>query len=94
MTKKTLSDLEKEIAKSGASLASLMGISGVHLWRLKNGKSLPTPKLLIRIYALSDGRITPNDFYLPAIQKALETAPEKYIIKNPKITAQQEVKDE
>jgi transcriptional regulator with XRE-family HTH domain len=89
-----LNNLSNKAAQDGRSLSELIGISKSHLWRIKNGKAFPSLNVLIRIYALSDGRITPNDFYLPAIQKALETAPEKYIIKNPKITALQEVKDE
>lgn len=93
MNKELIDNLVRDSGLRKKDLAAYLGITPQQLCKLQNGESFTSLAVLTRIYAISKGQITPNDLYLPAIQKALEASPEKCIINDPKKTAQQEAQD-
>ncbi len=44
-------------------LAQLIGISVMQLYRIERGINRPSPRVMQRIVEVTDGAVTPNDFY-------------------------------
>lgn len=44
-------------------MATDLKIAYPTLWRYKNGKALPRPDEMRRIYEYTEGAVEPNDFY-------------------------------
>jgi transcriptional regulator with XRE-family HTH domain len=64
--------LKEWIKKSGTTAAEVAKKVGVESWTINRytaGKRLPEPVLLVKLYKLTRGAVTPNDFYrLPKLR--------------------------
>lgn len=43
--------------------AELIGVDKMTLWRYVQGSRIPKPKIMQKIFELTNGQVTANDFY-------------------------------
>ena len=68
-----LSDYLKAEGMTLAQFGSQIGISASTVHRYATGLRVPKPEVMSRVFAATDGRVTPNDFFdlpTPASQDA------------------------
>lgn len=58
-----LNDYLQTVNLSRAEFANLIGVSGQAVGRYANSKRIPEPKVMKAIVLVTDGKVTPNDFY-------------------------------
>jgi len=60
----------KMYAISNEVLAEKLGVSPVTVHRYRKKKRVPEPEIMQRIYEITGGKVTPNDFHhLPQLNK-------------------------
>ena len=64
--------------KRQSEIAKAVGVAQATISRYANGLRIPTPEIMARIVAATDGQVTPNDFYdvarppaAPAVEEAV-----------------------
>lgn len=57
MDKKKLGDGE---------MAELLSVNKTTVWRIRTGDTTPSPRLLERIFDVTGGKVSANDFFHPA----------------------------
>ncbi len=63
-----LSEWREQKGMARSELADMIGLSSMQVYRLERGLSRPSPKVMERIVRVTDGAVTPNDFYdLPRV---------------------------
>jgi len=48
------------------AFAADLGASKGMVWKWENGKAIPRPEYMRKIMDLSEGRVSPNDWYAPS----------------------------